>query len=87
MRLPDELASRPIAAPARAPFSWISGPAGFVSPVKAVCVEPSIVVPPARRAGRGESGAIVNHRPLKPGPGGMLKMIVLPGPLFASRIA
>jgi hypothetical protein len=56
--------------------------------VKALCVDPSIVVPAAAAMGNGVSGMIVNQCPLKPASlVGMLKMIVLPELAFAVVIA
>src|SRR5438094_7042902 len=68
------------------PSSSISGPSGLVSPVKAVCVLPSMTVPLLRMSQRGESGWIVNQ-PLAGTGAGMLNTIVQPELTLEKRIA
>ncbi len=71
------------------PSITISGPAGFVFPVKTVCVSPSMVVPPLLRLNSPTSGFMVKTPAAKPGSlAGMLNPITWGPPvLLAAMIA
>ena len=60
IRFSADLIVRPlVVAPASAPSIRISGPLGFLSPIRTVWLKPSMYVPASVNVGSGEAGLIV----------------------------